>query len=64
MRLHYIVFLLVVLLTSTIVRNEALSGQWNPIKDINDPHVIDLANYAVAEIDVPSHDDFKLKYIS
>jgi len=51
-------------LTSTIVRNEALSGQWNPIKDINDPHVIDLANYAVAEIDVPSHDDFKLKYIS
>lgn len=50
--------------TSTIVRSQALSGQWNPIKHLNDAHVIDIATYAVAEIEVPSHKDFKLKSIS
>lgn len=64
MRLHFIVFLIVVLFTSTIVRNQALSSQWNPIKHLNDKHVIDIATYAVAEINVPSHKDYKLKSIS
>ncbi|GAU15079.1 hypothetical protein TSUD_08170 [Trifolium subterraneum] len=51
MKFQYVVLLLIVLLASTPVRNQAIQGDWTPIKNIDDPHVIEIANYAVTEHD-------------
>ncbi|TKY53950.1 Cysteine proteinase inhibitor 5 [Spatholobus suberectus] len=39
-----------ILFASTIAKNEVSFGGWSPI-DINDPHVTEIANYAVTEYD-------------
>ncbi|XP_004517283.1 cysteine proteinase inhibitor 5-like [Cicer arietinum] len=60
MRFQLIFLLLVVLLASKTTRNEAIPGGWSPIENINDPHVTDVANFAVTEYDKRS--GAKLKF--
>ncbi|KAG5000441.1 hypothetical protein AAZX31_08G166600 [Glycine max] len=43
--------LVFVLMTSVVARKEPLLGRWSPIKNINDPKVIEIANYAIATFD-------------
>jgi len=47
-----LVLLLVVdLLSYAAARNQFAPGGWSPIDDINDPHVTEIANFAVTEYD-------------
>ncbi|AES66642.1 putative Cystatin domain-containing protein [Medicago truncatula] len=48
MRFQYLVIFLLVLLASA-ARNQAKPGGYSPIKNLNDPHVIEIANFAVTE---------------
>ncbi|AET01018.1 putative Cystatin domain-containing protein [Medicago truncatula] len=41
--------LFVVLMSYADARKQPLSDGWSRIKDINNPHVIDIANFAVIE---------------
>ena len=59
MKPQYFVLLVVLLATMTL-RNEADSSGWVPIPDINDPHVIDTANFAVTEHDKQTGAKLKL----
>ncbi|KAK7331127.1 hypothetical protein VNO77_25341 [Canavalia gladiata] len=52
--------LLVILFASMIVRNEAIPGGWTPIKNLKDPHVQQIANFAVIEYDKQSGANLKL----
>ncbi|KDP21894.1 hypothetical protein JCGZ_03032 [Jatropha curcas] len=38
----------------------ALVGGWQPIKNLNDPHVVEIANYAVGEYNKRSTANLKL----
>ncbi|CAK8579049.1 unnamed protein product [Lathyrus sativus] len=50
MKFQYVFLLFVVLMTSTIgVKNQVIASVWNPIQNVNDPHVIDIAKYALTE---------------
>ncbi|XP_058735609.1 cysteine proteinase inhibitor 5-like [Vicia villosa] len=60
MKLQYVVLLLVVLLASAGVKNQVIASVWTPIKDINDPHVINIAKYAVTEQDKKAKLNLKL----
>ncbi|CAL5214641.1 unnamed protein product [Lathyrus oleraceus] len=61
MKFQYVFLLFVVLMTSTIgVKNQVIASVWNPIKDVNDPHVIDIAKYAVTEQDKKAKLNLKL----
>ncbi|CAL0301102.1 unnamed protein product [Lupinus luteus] len=42
----------------------AIIGGWTPIKNINDPHVKEIANFAVTEHNKQSRDKLKLGSIS
>ncbi|KAK7410980.1 hypothetical protein VNO78_02267 [Psophocarpus tetragonolobus] len=48
------------LLFSNAARSDALVGGWSPIKDVKDPHVVEIANYAVTEYDKRSGAKLKL----
>jgi cystatin-C len=48
MKFQSLVLFLLVLLVS-IARNQAIPGGYTPIKDINDPYVIEIARFAVNE---------------
>ncbi|XP_012090836.2 cysteine proteinase inhibitor 5 [Jatropha curcas] len=37
-------------------------GGWQPIKNLNDPHVVEIANYAVGEYNKRSTANLKLNY--
>lgn len=63
MRLQSVVFLLLGFLATMSVRNQAIAGGWEPIKNINDPHVIDIANYAVTEHDRQAGLNLKLEKV-
>jgi cystatin-C len=63
MSLQYAILLFVVLLASTAVRNQAIPGGWEPIKDIDDPHVTEIANYAVTEHDKQTGLKLKLEKV-
>ncbi|XP_045802323.1 cysteine proteinase inhibitor 5-like [Trifolium pratense] len=63
MNLRYVVLLIFVLLASTTVRNQATLGVWNPIKNINDPYVTEIANYAVDEHDKRTGLNLKLEKV-
>ncbi|XP_004488401.1 cysteine proteinase inhibitor A-like [Cicer arietinum] len=52
LQIQSLVLLLLVLLTSTAARDLTVLGHiWIPINDVNNPYVIDLANFAVNEDD-------------
>ncbi|KAK7412720.1 hypothetical protein VNO78_04293 [Psophocarpus tetragonolobus] len=43
--------LLSLLLFSNVVWSDTLVGGWSLIKDVKDPYVVEIANYAVTEYD-------------
>ncbi|KAK7292460.1 hypothetical protein RIF29_08241 [Crotalaria pallida] len=45
-----LIFLSVVVVVSTTT-TEGMPGGWHPIKDLSDPYVVEIANFAVAEHD-------------
>jgi len=55
--------LFVVLMTYADARKQPLSDGWNPIKDINDPHVIDIANFAVIEFNKQTRATLKFEKV-
>jgi len=61
MRFQSLVVLLLVLLASA-ARNQALPGGYSPINP-NDPHVIEIANFAVTEYDNKKGTDLKLEKV-
>jgi cystatin-C len=48
MKFQSLVLFLLVLLVS-MAKNQAKPGGYTPIKDINDPHVIEIAKFAITE---------------
>lgn len=60
MRIQLLVLFVVVLMASAIARMETSAGGWSPIKDINDPHVIVIANFAVTEYNKHTGANLKL----
>ncbi|KAK7303382.1 hypothetical protein RJT34_14286 [Clitoria ternatea] len=59
MRLHYLVLFLSLLVLRG-VESASKPGGWSPIKDLKDPHVVEIANYAVSEYDKRSGANLKL----
>ncbi|KAK7363830.1 hypothetical protein VNO77_05988 [Canavalia gladiata] len=57
-----LVLLLIVFALAT-VRNEAISDDWSRIKDFNDSHVKEIANFAVTEYDRKSDANLKLESV-
>jgi len=62
MKFQSLVVLLLVLLASA-AKNQALPGGYSPIKDLNDPHVIEIANFAVTEYDKQKGTDLKFEKV-
>jgi hypothetical protein len=62
MRFQSLIVLLFVLLASAAM-NQALPGGYSPIKDLNDPHVIEIANFAVTEYDKQKRTDLKFQKV-
>jgi len=62
MRFQSLVVLLLVLLASAAM-NQALPGGYSPIKHLNDPHVIEIARFAVIEYDKQKGTDLKLEKV-
>ncbi|XP_014508270.1 cysteine proteinase inhibitor 1-like [Vigna radiata var. radiata] len=52
-----------VLFAFAVARKDNLSGGWSPIKNINDPHVKEIADYAVTEYDKRSGHELKLEKV-
>ncbi|XP_022738234.1 cysteine proteinase inhibitor 5-like [Durio zibethinus] len=62
----FVVFLVSVTflpLVFSAARREILAGGWQPIKNINDPHVRDVAEFAVSEYNQQSKASLKLKSV-
>ncbi|KAJ4704048.1 Cysteine proteinase inhibitor [Melia azedarach] len=56
-------FILSVLLVAAAARTGALLGGWTPIKDLNDPHVKEIGQFAVAEYNKQSKADLKFQSV-
>ncbi|GAU38154.1 hypothetical protein TSUD_263780 [Trifolium subterraneum] len=54
MKFQSLVLFLLVLLVS-MAKNQALPGGYTPIKNINDPYVIEIAQFAVTEYNKRGH---------
>ncbi|KAB2026017.1 hypothetical protein ERO13_D06G160700v2 [Gossypium hirsutum] len=52
--------ILLLSLTFSDARKDALAGGWTPIKDIKDPHVMEIAKFAVDEYNKQSKVSLKL----
>ncbi|MCI14808.1 cysteine proteinase inhibitor 1-like [Trifolium medium] len=72
MKLQLLVLVLVFLMAFATARNHGglspmedimLEGGWNPIEDINDPEVIEIANYAVTEFNKQTGATLKFKKV-
>lgn len=63
MKLKCVVILVFVLFASAIARKELIVGGWSPIKNISDPHVTEIAVYAVTEYDKRSGAKLKLEKV-
>ncbi|XP_010542197.1 PREDICTED: cysteine proteinase inhibitor 5 [Tarenaya hassleriana] len=48
------------LMMLSVMAEGALLGGWKPIKDVSDPHVVEIAKYAVEEHNKQSKTDLKL----
>ncbi|XP_020221522.1 cysteine proteinase inhibitor 5 [Cajanus cajan] len=57
---HSLLFLSLLLVVAAARRPEAVVGGWSPIKDLKEPHVAEIANYAVGEYDKRSGAKLKL----
>ncbi|KAK8478705.1 hypothetical protein V6N13_096968 [Hibiscus sabdariffa] len=60
---NFLVLLLPLLLLPLIISDVAegsLAGRWEPIKDINDPHVTEIAEFAVDEFNKQGNTGLKL----
>ncbi|KAL2339251.1 hypothetical protein Fmac_013697 [Flemingia macrophylla] len=53
--------LLSLLFASAVAKNHVLLGGWSPIKNLNDPRVSGIANYAVTEHNKRSGENLKLQ---
>ncbi|XWS49481.1 hypothetical protein CRYUN_Cryun12cG0007200 [Craigia yunnanensis] len=65
-KLRFVVFLVPLVFPPFVfsnVRRETLWGGWEPIKDINDPHVREVAEFAVSEYNKQSKASLKLKSV-
>nr|AJD79055.1 CPI-4 [Morus alba var. atropurpurea] len=64
MRPHFLLVILSVLVVPLAAkRTGPLVGGWTPIKDLSDPHVKEIANFAVSEYNKQSKASLKLKSI-
>ncbi|XP_047171215.1 cysteine proteinase inhibitor 1-like [Vigna umbellata] len=59
---HHCLLLLSLILVSYATRSEGALGGWEPIKDVKEQHVVEIAVYAVSEYDKRS--GAKLKLVS
>ncbi|KAF3451836.1 hypothetical protein FNV43_RR07932 [Rhamnella rubrinervis] len=61
MRAHIILVLLALFVASaaSAARSNALLGGWKPIEDLKDPHVKEIAEFAVSEHNKQSKADLK-----
>jgi len=55
--------IVVLVLFAFVAKIQAIEGGYSPIGNINDPHVIEIANFAVTEYDKKSGATLKLKKI-
>ncbi|XP_020228706.1 cysteine proteinase inhibitor 1 [Cajanus cajan] len=55
--------LLVSVVLGSVVATDAAAVGWKPIKNIKDPHVAEIANYAVTEHDRRSGQKLKLQKV-
>jgi len=55
--------LLLLVLLAFVARIQAIEGGYSPIVNINDPHVIEIANFAVTEYDKKSGATLKFEKI-
>ncbi|MCI44207.1 cysteine proteinase inhibitor 5-like, partial [Trifolium medium] len=63
MKLQLLVLVLVFLMASATSMEDNICGGWGPIKDINDPEVIEIANYAVTEFNKQTGATLKFKKV-
>lgn len=58
------IFLVFVFFTSAVARKDGVnSAVWNPIEDINDPHVTEVAKFAVTAYDKQSGEKLELEKV-
>lgn len=64
MRIHNVIFFVLLFLSVSVLtdalKKEVLVGGWTPIKNITDPHVAEIAEFAVTEYDKQSGKNLKL----
>ncbi|KAK7379926.1 hypothetical protein VNO78_34202 [Psophocarpus tetragonolobus] len=60
MKVECFLLLSIPFLSLLVVSDATTVGGWSPIKDVKDPHVVDIANYAVTEYDKRSGAKLKL----
>ncbi|KAJ7946382.1 Cysteine proteinase inhibitor [Quillaja saponaria] len=67
MRPHCLLLVLSVVLlpvcTVAVCRRGLLLGGWTPIEDLEDPHVVEIAKYAVTEYDKESNATLKFESV-
>jgi len=61
--LQCLIVLVSVFFASAVARKNIAIGGWSPIKNINDPHVTEIANYAVTEHEKRSGEKLKLEKV-
>ncbi|BAT77323.1 hypothetical protein LR48_Vigan01g324600 [Vigna angularis] len=61
--LQCLILLMFVLFASAVARKDNMSGGWSPITNINDPHVKEIADYAVTEYVKRSGHKLKLEKV-
>ncbi|ESW26013.1 hypothetical protein PHAVU_003G084300 [Phaseolus vulgaris] len=61
--LQCLILLMFVLFASAVARKNIASGGWSPIKNISDPHVTEIADYAVTEYAKRSGHKLKLEKV-
>ncbi|OIW13848.1 hypothetical protein TanjilG_31737 [Lupinus angustifolius] len=63
MKSHCVILLSLLLLSLSTISAAALAGGWTPIKNINDPHVKEIADFAVTEHNKQSGEKLKLESV-
>ncbi|GAV65231.1 Cystatin domain-containing protein [Cephalotus follicularis] len=58
-----LVSLLILPLFATGARTEALAGEWTPIKNVKDPHVVEIGQFAVDENNKNQKVDLKFERV-
>ncbi|KAJ4822567.1 hypothetical protein Tsubulata_036735 [Turnera subulata] len=58
-----LLLLCLLLAAAALTEEAALVGGWKPIKDLKDPHVIEIAEFAVGEYSRQAHAQLKLEKV-